>query len=70
LPKLFADFCRSADIPYLDLTELLQEEVRHGRTPYSEGDIHWSPAGHALVADRLAHEFRLRGWLPAAQAEP
>jgi hypothetical protein len=69
LPRYFADFCRSADVPCLDLTGPLQDAVRQGRMPYARMDTHWSPDGHTLVAERLADEFRRRGWLSAAEAD-
>jgi hypothetical protein len=68
LPQLFADFCRSADVPCLDLTEPLREEIRRGGSPFAVGDVHWGPHGHALVADRLAQELRRRGWLTDERA--
>jgi hypothetical protein len=70
LPRRFADFCRSADVPCLDLTGPLQDAVRHGRMPYAPTDTHWGPDGHALVAGRLADEFRRQGWLSGAEEEP
>jgi hypothetical protein len=69
LPELFADFCRSSDIPFLDLTEFLQENLRSGGMPYSAGDVHWAPEGNTLVADRLVQEIQKRGWLSAANAD-
>jgi hypothetical protein len=69
LPEEFGDFCRSAGVPYLDLTELFQEAVRQGGMPYAAVDTHWGPEGHALVAERLAEELRQRGWLPSARAD-
>jgi hypothetical protein len=69
LPELFADFCLSSDIPFLDLTEFFQEDLRRGGMPYSSGDVHWAPEGNTLVADLLVQEFRKRGWLSDARAE-
>jgi hypothetical protein len=68
LPQLFADFCRSADVPCLDLTEPLQDGLRSGQEPYMTADTHWGPEGQALVADRLAQELRRRGWLADERA--
>ena len=45
----------------------LQEAVRAGGMPYPPVDTHWSPAGHALVAECLALELRQRAWLTTAQ---
>jgi hypothetical protein len=65
LPKDFADFCRTAEIPFLDLTEPLRAAVKAGRMPYARTDSHWGPEGHQLVANLLREEIRRRGWLPA-----
>lgn len=59
----FSEFCRSADVPCLDLTGLFQQAVREGGLPYSFVDSHWSAQGHALVAERLASDLTQRGWL-------
>jgi hypothetical protein len=55
LPADFAEFCRAAQIPFLDLTGPLQEFVRQGGTPYPPADSHWGPEGHTLVA-RILHQ--------------
>jgi hypothetical protein len=65
LPELFAAFCRASDIPYLDFTEFLQDNLRGGGMPYSPADVHWAPELNSVVADRLIEEFRQRGWLSA-----
>jgi len=64
LPKEFADFCRTAGIPFADLTEPLQAAVQAGGMPYARTDSHWGPEGHRLVADFLRDEIRRHGWLP------
>ncbi len=61
--ELFLEFCQSTGVPCLDLTKPFQAHVRGGAMPYSPVDTHWSPQGHALVADRLASELSRRGWL-------
>ena len=43
------------------------EAVRAGGMPYPPVDTHWSPTGHALVAERLALELQQRAWLTPAQ---
>jgi hypothetical protein len=53
LPADFAEFCRAAQIPFLDLTEALQESVRRGGMPYPPADSHWGPEGHKFVARPL-----------------
>ena len=64
LPRMVADYCRSENLPFLDLTVPFQEAVRGGGMPYARVDSHWKSEGHALVADLLAAEFSRRGWLP------
>ena len=53
LPADFAEFCRAAQIPFLDLTGPLQKSVRQGGMPYPPADSHWGPEGHKLVARTL-----------------
>jgi hypothetical protein len=67
LPKDFADFCRAAEIPYLDFTEPFQAAVKAGGMPYAPTDSHWGPEGHKLAADLVRDEIRRRGWLPARE---
>lgn len=61
--ELILEFCQSTGAPCLDLTEPFPQHVRGGGMPYSPVDSHWSPQGHALVADLLASELSRRGWL-------
>ena len=62
----FSEFCQSAGVPCLDLTEFFQENIREGGMPYSPVDSHWSPQGHALVAHLLASQLAERGWFSAS----
>jgi hypothetical protein len=55
LPADCAEFCRTAQISFLDLTGPLQESLRQGDMPYAPADSHWGPEGHKLVA-RLLHD--------------
>ena len=55
LPAAFSEFCRTSQIPLIDLTAPLQQFVRDGGVPYPPTDSHWSPQGHRLVA-KLLHE--------------
>ncbi len=57
LPADFAEFCRAAQIQFLDLTGPLQESVRQGGMPYSSADSHWGPEGHKLVAAILREQL-------------
>lgn len=63
IDTLFAEFCRATGSSCLDLTPIFQADIRTGGMPYVSVDTHWSAAGHALVADRLALELHQRGWL-------
>jgi hypothetical protein len=63
IAEMFSEFCQSAGVPCLNLTELFQEAVRVGGMPYSLVDSHWSPEGHSLVGDFLSSELAKRGWL-------
>lgn len=47
-------FCEERGVPYLDFSDAQQ---------YPELG-HWTPAGHGLVAERMAAFLRERGWLP------
>jgi hypothetical protein len=67
LPGKFAEFCRAAEIPFLDFTGPLQAAVKNGGMPYAPSDSHWGPEGHKLAANLLRDEFRRRGWLPLRQ---
>jgi hypothetical protein len=53
LPELFGEFCRDNGLTCLDLTELLREAAQRGGMPHALADSHWSPGGHALIAQRL-----------------
>jgi hypothetical protein len=53
LPADCAEFCRTAQISFLDLTGPLQESLRQGDMPYAPADSHWGPEGHKLVAGLL-----------------
>jgi hypothetical protein len=58
LPTEFAQFCRATEIPFIDLTEPLQESVRQGGMPYPPTDSHWSAEGHKRVAKVLQNELK------------
>jgi hypothetical protein len=59
LPADFAEFCRTSQIPFVDLTVPLQRSVREGGMPYPPTDSHWSPEGHKLVAKVLRDKLNL-----------
>lgn len=62
LPHLFSDFCSTANVACINLTEMFQQAVRDGIMPYAPSDTHWSAEGHRLVAERLEFEIHQRDW--------
>src|SRR5262249_14659608 len=58
LPQNFMEFCRTASVPCLDLTDRLQQAVREGVDVYAPNDTHWSSEGNAVVAAELEHLLR------------
>jgi len=62
LPVRFQDFCASARVPCVDLTDRFRQAVAEGRLPYPTNDTHWSPEGHAIAAAALEDVLRARGW--------
>ena len=69
IDKLFAEFCRSADVPCLDLTPVFQQSIQEGDMPYAATDSHWNAEGHNLVAKKLAEELPMRGWILPSPAQ-
>lgn len=70
LPGRLEAFARESGIPYVDLTGPLREAAQSGELTYFEDDTHWTPAGHAAVADALATllEGAVRGPSAAARS--
>jgi len=62
LPVRFQEFCASASVPCVDLTDRFRQAVQQGRLPYPPNDTHWSPEGHRLAAAALEDVLRERGW--------
>jgi hypothetical protein len=58
LPQNFMEFCRTASVPCLDLTDRLQQAVREGVDVYAPNDTHWSSEGNGVVAAELEHLLR------------
>jgi hypothetical protein len=58
LPQNFMEFCRTASVPCLDLTDPLQQAVREGVDVYALNDTHWSAEGTAVVAAELERLLR------------
>lgn len=61
--RRLASFLQAEGIPFLDLTPALRESDG-AQALYSHGDTHWSPAGNALVAERVAAWAATQGWPP------
>ena len=60
LPQNFMEFCRTASVSCLDLTDRLQQAVREGVDVYAPNDTHWSSEGNAVVAAELEHLLHTR----------
>lgn len=58
LPRLFAECCRRQGLKCVDLTGALERAAERGVLVYYRDDEHWSPAGHAVVADEMAARIR------------
>jgi hypothetical protein len=54
LESVMEDFCRGKGIEFVSLTAPLREAMLAGKRAYFTYDQHWSPEGHAIVAERLA----------------
>jgi len=62
-PQRLRRRCRDARIKYLDLTLTLKAAAQEGKLVYLADDDHWSPEGHAVVAEEIAGYIRERDWL-------
>jgi hypothetical protein len=54
-------FCREEEVIFLDPSAELREALRRGEAPYFPADMHFTEAGHGLIAEFLADR------LPAAR---
>lgn len=64
---------RAKGITVLDLTEDFRQARAAGQDPYCRTDTHWSPAGIALAAKKIAGLITARPWakeLPQSQFTP
>jgi hypothetical protein len=68
MENVVREHCRQRSIPFYSPTERLREASRAGTQTYFTYDQHWTPAGHAVVAEGLA-EF-LEPLLAAAASDP
>lgn len=66
IDERFAEFCRAAGVPCLDLTPIFRDALAAGVLPYADVDTHWSAEGHDLVARALKADLERRGWLDPA----
>lgn len=69
LPDVVADWCRAHGVSFLDSTVPLRRAVAAGTSVYLPDDVHWSPAGHAVVAGAVAEQLRQGSALPGAATE-
>ena len=51
--QVFENYCAEHSVPFISLTEILSEQTRAGVRTYFTYDQHWTPEGHAVVADYL-----------------
>lgn len=58
LPEVVAKWCREHGVSFLDSTIPLRRAVASGTSVYLPDDVHWNPAGHAVVAAAVAEQLR------------
>ena len=51
---LLRDFCAHENIPFVDLTPVLEKNAGAGHTVYYVDDDHLNAAGHEIAAQELA----------------
>ena len=63
--RLIGRFLARRGIPAIALLDAFRERFgRDGSPGFFEWDIHWTAAGHALAAERMAHGLRELGLVP------
>ncbi len=62
LPTALATWCGENDIPFLDLSPLMEAEIARGTHPYLRDDVHWNARGHEIAADAVAALLEELGW--------
>jgi hypothetical protein len=62
------DFLRAEGVAALDLLPALRAGAERGEHYYFRMDNHWTAAGHALAAEKIAEEAWALGWLEARGA--
>lgn len=65
LPDVLSAWCRDNGIAFLDSTLALRSAVAAGESVHLPDDVHWSPAGHRVVAAAVAQRLREMGSLQA-----
>ena len=63
LPDVLSAWCREQGIAFLDSTHALRTAVASGESVYLPDDVHWSAAGHRVVATAVAERLRQMGSL-------
>lgn len=57
--RVFEQFCAEKNIGFISLTEPLRQKTADGTRTYFTYDQHWTPDGHAVVADYLSTHIRV-----------
>jgi len=55
--RIFRQFCAEKGIPFLSLTEPLRQKTQEGVRTYYTYDQHWTPDGHAAIAEYLSEHI-------------
>lgn len=63
LPSRVEVWCKTHEIPYLDLTPALKESAASGDLVYFPDDGHWTAKGHEVVAETISNFVKKNGWL-------
>ncbi len=56
--RLLSAFAEEHGLPLIDPSEAMQVAAVSGTDPFMQYDLHWSAAGHALVAEQVAAALR------------
>ena len=60
-------FCKAQSIEFLSLTPVLQQATAAGEQMYFTYDDHWTPPGHAAVADAIATWLQANPQVPTSK---
>ena len=61
--KRLAQILEEESIPYIELLDTFRSAAGSGENLFRRSDRHWSEAGHALAAERVAVELAARDFL-------